>query len=301
MSEQLEISSLGGEVMDEASELTPLSEPERRQLIALEGQVRQGVWDVAGALRQIRDRQLFRETHRFFGDYLRDRWGYTLQWFDQLMRALVFREEIETSSALEVLPTAARTLDPLRRLPTAELRVAAWDEAVTNCPGRQPQRDDLDRVVDQKIEEQGIVPKLPQWRPMERQEAEGYLQRLPLDHRRVFHQMISEPGVSGEKGLEMLRRASEMPVEEREEIVSLYVSGRYGEKSEAKTRAAGLAPEPDPRAVRLSMARVEVVAALRVEIHDDMRSRISEVLRLIDEIIGDMDSRQREKRLRALS
>jgi len=57
---------------------TKLTAPQRKRLAALEGLVRQGldsVVEMGRALAEIRDKRLYRETHRSFDVYCRERWG----------------------------------------------------------------------------------------------------------------------------------------------------------------------------------------------------------------------------------
>jgi hypothetical protein len=62
--------------------LSPLSAGDSMRLLELETVVERGLetfYEVGRALCEIRDRRLYRETHRKFEDYVRERWGWYRQ------------------------------------------------------------------------------------------------------------------------------------------------------------------------------------------------------------------------------
>lgn len=60
-----------------SSELTELSTDEWRDRIFLERQVEKAFYAAAKALKEIRDRRLYRSTHSTFENYCRSRFGFT--------------------------------------------------------------------------------------------------------------------------------------------------------------------------------------------------------------------------------
>jgi hypothetical protein len=68
----------------------PMSLPEREDLAALERVVEKGLntfTEVGLALMSIRDRHLYRGTHKTFEDYCRDRWMMTRHYANRLIQA----------------------------------------------------------------------------------------------------------------------------------------------------------------------------------------------------------------------
>ena len=67
-----------------------LATTEKERLTELEDVVERGIevfCEVGMALAEIRDSKLYRETHRRFGDYVRERWGFSARRARQLVRA----------------------------------------------------------------------------------------------------------------------------------------------------------------------------------------------------------------------
>jgi hypothetical protein len=63
--------------------------------------------------------------------------------------------------------------------------------------------------------------------------------------------MVSEDGVPKDKALPALLNLAEMPSSERRSVLDLYASADPRDRSLAKTKAADLPPEPDPRYIEL--------------------------------------------------
>lgn len=88
--------------------------------------------EVGNALMAIRDNTLYRETHRTFEDYCRERWGFTDERARLLMRGAQVVSNL-TPTEVGVLPTNERQTRPLIGL-TPEQQRAAWQEVVETAP-----------------------------------------------------------------------------------------------------------------------------------------------------------------------
>jgi protein gp37 len=117
--------------------ILPLTKSEKEELESLEVIVSSGLksfWEAGKALRKIRDRGLYRDTHKTFEDYCHDKWEMSrAEAYRQIGAASVI-EDISTSSPT-ILPTTISQTRPLLKLKTAEERRSAWGE-VTKTPGR---------------------------------------------------------------------------------------------------------------------------------------------------------------------
>ncbi len=84
-------------------------------------------YDVGKALEEIRDRRLYRRTHRTFEAYCRDVWDMSRTYAYQLMRAAAVVDNVRTIS--DIVPSNERQARLLARLPADEQR-AVWKEVV---------------------------------------------------------------------------------------------------------------------------------------------------------------------------
>lgn len=117
------------------SKVAPLSPAEMSRFDHLKQLVRDGAraWIAAGkALREIRDRQLFRASHPTFELWAEAEYGLTGRRLSQLIDGAEQWQRIAAESPQAVTPTppAERALRELRALPEGE-RVAAYQEAMT--------------------------------------------------------------------------------------------------------------------------------------------------------------------------
>lgn len=116
--------------------ILPLSDDEKADLAKLEVIVTAGLktfWEVGRALRQIRDRGLYRDTHKTFEDYCEERWEMSrAEAYRQIGAASVI-EDISTASP-KLLPTTISQTRPLQKLKTPEERRKVW-ELATSAPG----------------------------------------------------------------------------------------------------------------------------------------------------------------------
>ena len=129
------------EIVDEDE----LSLDDERDRLKLEREVERAFYKAGCALRELRDRRLYRSTHRTFQEYCQDRFGFTRRRSDYLIGAAEVVDNL--SSKVEpmlkrepmvlVLPTSERQCRPLTKLEPAQQR-EIWREAVESSRGKVP-------------------------------------------------------------------------------------------------------------------------------------------------------------------
>jgi hypothetical protein len=92
--------------------------------------------EVGTALLEIRDNRLYRDTHKTFEAYCRERWGWNRDYANKQIRAAEVAGNLDTLVSKSA-PTTERQLRPLARLePEAQRHV--WSMAVQESNGRAP-------------------------------------------------------------------------------------------------------------------------------------------------------------------
>ncbi|AUB43098.1 Site-specific DNA-cytosine methylase (plasmid) [Nostoc flagelliforme CCNUN1] len=81
-----------------AVEITELTEQEISDRLHLERKVERAFFEAGKALAQLRDRRLYRSTHRTFEEYCRDRFGYTHRRVNYLIAGSVVFDNIATGT-----------------------------------------------------------------------------------------------------------------------------------------------------------------------------------------------------------
>ncbi len=150
--------------------LEDLTEQEAAERQRLELKVERAFYEAGVALRELRDRRLYRSTHRTFEEYCYERFGYTRRRPYQLIEAAIVFENLCTTGTQDqerddlctngtqknsltddrqVLPTSERQVRDLLKLAPAKQQ-EAWQQAVAAADGKVPSS----RVV------KGIVERL---------------------------------------------------------------------------------------------------------------------------------------------
>ncbi len=143
--------TIDDEVVSEQSTLfetpfQPLSEAELAQKQELESIVSSAVWSAGRALRELRDKKLYRDTHQSFALYCQETFGHSRQKSDYLIMAATIKENLEAGGC-EVLPKSEFQIRPLGVLEKPSLQVKAWDKAVAIANGRVPRHHIVKKVV----------------------------------------------------------------------------------------------------------------------------------------------------------
>ncbi|MDM9580124.1 hypothetical protein [Nostoc sp. GT001] len=168
-----------------AVEVPELTEQEISDRLHLERKVERAFFEAGKALMELRDRRLYRSTHKTFEEYCRSRFGYTRMAATYKIAAATVMENLSTiglqnaeittdglqppqmstiglqnveisTSGLQILPTNERQVRPLVAL-EPEVQRTAWQQAVQVAGGKVPTGRIVKDVV-QRIMERTQVP-----------------------------------------------------------------------------------------------------------------------------------------------
>jgi len=142
-------------------ELSPEEEADRQRL---ELRVDRALYSAGCALRELRDRRLYRNTHKSWQDYCRERFGYGRDSADLKILAAEVVENLEDkvpTNRRQILPTKLEQIRPLTKLEPDEQR-SVWEEAVREAGGVPSGRLVKDVVLRHKG---SIVERLKQKNP----------------------------------------------------------------------------------------------------------------------------------------
>ncbi|MBD2305570.1 hypothetical protein H6G17_08580 [Chroococcidiopsis sp. FACHB-1243] len=139
-------------VIIDAPELT---EDEERDRHRLELRVEQAFYQAGAALRELKERKLYRSTHSTFEEYCQDRFGYHRRHSYQLIDAAVVFENLCANGAQKnldisgarILPTSERQCRPLTQLEPAQ-QVKAWQQAIELTGGKAPSGRTVKGIVE---------------------------------------------------------------------------------------------------------------------------------------------------------
>ncbi|MBD2309903.1 hypothetical protein H6G17_31335 [Chroococcidiopsis sp. FACHB-1243] len=151
--------------------LAPLSPEEQRDRHLLELKVRQGFYQTGKALAQIRDRWLYRSTHRTFEAYSQDRFGFSRRCSDYLIAAACVIENLQQMRTIhsqersneperlnqnnvstlqaQILPTKLEQVKPLTSIKTAQEQWQVWNQAIEAANGKVPSGRIVNEIVAQ--------------------------------------------------------------------------------------------------------------------------------------------------------
>ncbi|MEJ6485293.1 hypothetical protein N0Y54_28970 [Nostoc punctiforme UO1] len=141
-----------------AVEVTELTQEEQSDRLLLERKVERAFFEAGKALAELRDRRLYRSSHRTFEEYCRDRFGHSRRQSYLLMdAAVVFDNLVEICDLFDhKLPTAEGQVRPMTKLEPQEQQ-EAWLRAVEVAGGKVPTGRIVKDVV-QRIMERTQVP-----------------------------------------------------------------------------------------------------------------------------------------------
>ena len=118
--------------------LSELTEQEALERHRLELKVERAFYEAAIALKELHERKLYRSTHSRFDHYCRERFGFSQQNADLLIRAAGVIDNLKvTTIGCNFLPTSERQVRPLSTLEPNEQR-QVWQQAVEAAGNRVP-------------------------------------------------------------------------------------------------------------------------------------------------------------------
>lgn len=135
--EQIDEATVVPEVVVELSEELSESEADDRQRLEL--RVERAFYEAGCALRELRDRRLYRSTHKSWEAYCLDRFGYGRDSADLKILAAEVVDNLNylPTNGRQILPTNERQVRPLTNLEPDEQR-QVWDKAVESAGGKVP-------------------------------------------------------------------------------------------------------------------------------------------------------------------
>ncbi|MBD2497905.1 hypothetical protein [Nostoc sp. FACHB-280] len=151
-------------------EVPELTEDEQRDRLHLERKVERAFFEAGKALAELRNRRLYRSTHKTFEEYCRDRFSYTHRNVNYLIAASLIVDNIKMgtnssqnekademgTNSSQILPTSEVQVRPLAKL-EPEQQQEAWQAAVKEAGGKIPSGRIVKDVV-QRIMERTKVP-----------------------------------------------------------------------------------------------------------------------------------------------
>ncbi|MBD2451989.1 hypothetical protein H6G76_33720 [Nostoc sp. FACHB-152] len=166
----VEVISDGSDVTSE--ELTP---QEQRERLNLERKVEHAFYEAGKALMELRDRRLYRSTHKTFEEYCKDRFGFTRMAAALKIASVKIMDNLSTNglqnaqtsksglkaqkmstNGLQILPTNERQVRPLTNLEPEQQR-EVWLKAVEEAGNKIPSGRIVQSVVD-RIRERTKIP-----------------------------------------------------------------------------------------------------------------------------------------------
>ncbi|MBD2468766.1 hypothetical protein [Nostoc sp. FACHB-145] len=139
-------------------EVPELTEQEQSDRLHLERKVERAFFEAGKALAELRDRRLYRSTHKTFEEYCKDRFGYSRRQPYHLMEAAVIFDNLveKCERNVHIFPTNEWQVRPLTKLDPG-IQPEAWQQAVESAKGKVPSHRIVKDAV-QKMMERTQVP-----------------------------------------------------------------------------------------------------------------------------------------------
>ena len=141
-----------------------LSESEKAERDDLERTVQQAFFVAGQALKALRDKRLYRESHATFESYVRDRFDYTRAAAYYLIKSSIVYENlqcqqfVDTNKSTNILPTKESQCRPLAKL-SPERQREVWQTAVDKAEGKVPSARIVKGIIHQSSSDLDIKAK----------------------------------------------------------------------------------------------------------------------------------------------
>jgi len=230
---------------------------ERARLQELESIVENGLqifYEVGKALDEIRELKLYRETHKSFEGYCREKWAIARRTADQFIGAA---RVIENLSAIALkFSIKENQVRPLAGLPP-ELQIQIWQEAVESSPNGMPSGAAVKRLVEERFPSDGSgrTPK----------DSASELEKLRSDNQRLREQIR-------EQNRERDRRSAAVALE-LEQL-----------RAENRQLKAELLQRDRDWEVRLAAERVKIREEIRAEVKAEYEEQINSLTQQLAEM-----------------
>jgi len=175
--ETIEVKAVEVTAVEVISDVTSeeLTQDEQRDRLVLERKVEHAFYEAGKALMELRDRRLYRSTHKTFEEYCKDRFGFTRMAAALKIASVKVMDNLSTNglqnaqtsksglkaqkmstNGLQILPTNERQVRPLTKLEPEQQR-EVWLKAVEEAGNKNPSGRIVQSIVD-KIRERTKVP-----------------------------------------------------------------------------------------------------------------------------------------------
>ncbi|MBA2748285.1 MAG: hypothetical protein H0U45_06000 [Tatlockia sp.] len=138
-------------IVQESKELTTDEERERHRL---ELKVELGFQEAVKALKELRDKKLYRSTHQTFEDYVVGRFGMQRAHAYRLINAAVVIENL--SPIGDILPMTESQCREIAKLPSFEQQRKAWRQTLEGTSGKMPTIKQVRGIVE-RLKEKPLV------------------------------------------------------------------------------------------------------------------------------------------------
>ncbi|MCU0541041.1 MAG: MICOS complex subunit MIC60 [Oscillatoriaceae cyanobacterium Prado104] len=243
---------------------TKLDVTERARLQELESIVKHGLqtfYEVGKALDEIREQRLYRETHKSFESYCRDKWDIARQTAHRFIAAA---QVIENLTPIGVkIPTKEIQVRPLAGL-SPELQLEIWQQALELSSNGMPTGATVQRLVEQRFpaSESDRTPK----------DSASELEKLRSENQRLKEQIKQQNRERDRRAAAVALELEQLRAENRQLKAELLQRDRDWEVRLAVER------EKIREEVRAEL-REEIKAELREEIRAELRAELREEIR----------------------
>lgn len=131
-----ELSETEGAAVVAVEVLEELTEQELSERHHLELRVERAFYEAGAALGELRDKRLYRSTHRTFEDYVRERFGYSRVTAHYKIAAAAVMKNLLTNGE-QILPTSERQVRDLVGYPPKS-QCLIWSQGVEQAGGKVP-------------------------------------------------------------------------------------------------------------------------------------------------------------------
>ncbi len=175
--------------MEAGTALVPMTLQEHEQLTMLESTIERGLGtfsDVGAALALIRDGRLYRELHRTFEDYCRERWDIQRAHAYRLIDGAAVVANL--SPIGDILPSTESQARPLAGL-EPEIQRQVWERSVETAPDGKVTAKHVEQTVTEWKYNQGIEygEQASSHRPQPEPEGDDSIKTVTLRVARVIY------------------------------------------------------------------------------------------------------------------
>jgi len=136
-----------------------LTEEELSLRLHLERKVERSFYECGKAIIELRNKRLYRSTHKTFEEYCRDRFGFTHRSVNYLIAGSMVVDNLQKGTiGSQILPTSERQVRPLTKL-EPDLQCEVWQLSVEEAGGKVPSgrivKDIVERLKEKPLYKAG--------------------------------------------------------------------------------------------------------------------------------------------------